>query len=948
MKKKVIGIFLFCLITLGGIVFICESRGTIVSSNIHEGIDESIISSRGNGGVGKIDPLSTTSSLSIPLVPATSSRLSIPSVPLIPSLTTLVTPLLSTTSISPASFFLEVTPDIIDYQTPNDDQEEQNETYPDIVVTPVTVTPTPPLAIPSIAEVSIMPEHTHTGGIATCQSLAQCSICGQKYGTYATHSYTYRCEKRHCGRPICCWCGIHQTTCGGDHVISSEWYGDAGYHWKACVVPGCTEIYNKVAHTGGAATCTNPKVCTICNRVYGSALGHVGGMATCKTLAHCTRCGESYGSYASHSYTSTCSKVHCKKPICCWCGAHKETCGGGHNTDGYCNHCLTSYCTICMPSGHTCTHNSSGKCTNVHCVGMTWCTNCERVNGINSVHTHRTCGYFSSSFTTCSKAHCTAKICPKCGEHQSECGGDHIYAWQGNQAKSNSNEVHQKKCTVVGCNVIEQYHTPTWGIADSNHTATCTTCNYYTFTHAANYSDKNNPHKCIGNNGNCQASHTAVWSAYYKINEQEHTRRCTVDNCVVVDTPHQFTGGTWTWTDTDKHTKTCEYAGCGLTTTQSHSFKTGNAGYDKKTLDTINHTELYKHWLVCKTCDTTVPAGLKPHGNVDEVHTDDGTGKCSKCGQTLWKIVTDSGVDITDYVLGINTDPLPAKNREKIKIVEVKTGAVQYVQNIIDENSNEISATDNEFTIAKNGTYRFVTCRGGVAEFSIAHISDNAVIERIISPVTSTKDTVTITLRSSDSEKEYNKKIYIKEGNSISDLELDSGSNPYSLSKTVNKNGTYTFVSRDTAGNTENIQIVIDNIIKGQATVAISNDVFINGYAFTEILINPNESWTINKDNITNIIKASAYKTGTGTKTTLENSNIKLIKIMDIQRTDITSSEVDHQYPAGEYYLQIAIGGSVFSEKATYIIDLEEVKFNVKLNGQNRIIIEVQDLKDLT
>ncbi len=815
--------------------------------------------------------------------------------------------------------------------------------YPTPVVTPSwypTVTPTrTPTPIPTCA---------HSGGTATCKALAICTKCGKTYGSLANHKYTDTCSKVHCKRPICCWCGVHQTSCGGDHIIASTWSSDGTYHWKGCTVSGCTLQNSKAAHSGGTATCTKGKVCTTCQREYTSALGHTGGSATCKAKAVCTRCNKSYGSLAAHSYTSTCSKVHCKEPICCWCGLHKDgTCGGGHNTSGYCNHCSTTYCTLCM-STHNCTHNSSGKCTtDVHCAGVTWCTNCERIGTFT--HVHKTCSNFSSSFTTCSKAHCTAKICPKCNKHQTTCGGDHVCTWQGAKAKTSATEKHEKKCTVSGCNYVETSHNPNWGMANTSHTATCTTCNYYTYTHTPSWQKVNaTSHKCVGNDNKCTATHTPTWGEYYKISEQEHTRKCTFGNCQVVDESHEFEGGTWTWNDANTHIKTCQHTGCGLTTTQSHSFKTGNAGYDKKTPDATNYTELYKHWLVCKTCDTTVPAALKPHGNVDEAHTDDGTGKCSKCGQRLWKMVTDSGVDITDYVLGINTGKLPSKNKEKIKIIEVKTGTVQYVQNILDENSNRISAVSNEFTLTKNGTYKFTTCRGGLATFSINHISNGVVIERLINPVTSTDETVTITLRSAESEKDFDKKIYILEGSTMSDSALQAnGTNPAIFSKVISENGTYTFIARDTAGNTEIIKIVIDNIIKGRATVAISNDVFINGYAFAEILINPNESWTINKNNITSIINARVYKTGSLTPKTLNSSNIRLVKVMDMQRRDITSS--GPTYAAGEYYLQIAIGGNVFSEKATYIIDLENIKFGGKtLNGQNRVIVEVQDLKDLT
>ena len=83
----------------------------------------------------------------------------------------------------------------------------------------------------------------HTGGKATCKGKATCSICGQKYGNLADHTY--------------------KTT----------WSSDSANHWHECSV--CGSKKDEAAHTpGAAATETTAQVCTVCNYVITPALGH--------------------------------------------------------------------------------------------------------------------------------------------------------------------------------------------------------------------------------------------------------------------------------------------------------------------------------------------------------------------------------------------------------------------------------------------------------------------------------------------------------------------------------------------------------------------------------------------------------------------------------------------------------------------------------------------------
>ena len=76
---------------------------------------------------------------------------------------------------------------------------------------------------------------SHTGGEATCTSLAVCTVCGSEYGEYAQHDW------------------------------SSDISSDAQHHWFECLNPMCSETTEKQPHTSGGITdCTKADSCTLC------------------------------------------------------------------------------------------------------------------------------------------------------------------------------------------------------------------------------------------------------------------------------------------------------------------------------------------------------------------------------------------------------------------------------------------------------------------------------------------------------------------------------------------------------------------------------------------------------------------------------------------------------------------------------------------------------------
>ena len=152
---------------------------------------------------------------------------------------------------------------------------------------------------------AIIEEAAHSGGAATCNTKKKCEVCGEPYGELNP----------------------------SNHTALSGWKFDETGHWKTC--EDCGAIIEKVAHSGGTATCTEAKKCEVCGESYGeldaghhTALSdwksdetghwktcedcgaiiekaaHIGGAATCTAKKKCTICGEPYGELDPSNHTA--------------------------------------------------------------------------------------------------------------------------------------------------------------------------------------------------------------------------------------------------------------------------------------------------------------------------------------------------------------------------------------------------------------------------------------------------------------------------------------------------------------------------------------------------------------------------------------------------------------------------------------------------------------------
>ncbi|MBQ9804914.1 MAG: hypothetical protein IJW49_00170, partial [Clostridia bacterium] len=193
---------------------------------------------------------------------------------------------------------------------------------------------------------------THTGGTATCESKAECDVCGMEYGDLAEH--IPNADDGDCTTEITCSvCGEVTTAANATHTggtatceskaecdVCGMEYGDLAEHIPnaddgdctteiTCSVCGEVTTAANATHTGGTATCEHKAECDVCGQEYGDLAEHIpnaddgdctteimcsvcgevttaanathtGGTATCESKAECDVCGMEYGDLAEH------------------------------------------------------------------------------------------------------------------------------------------------------------------------------------------------------------------------------------------------------------------------------------------------------------------------------------------------------------------------------------------------------------------------------------------------------------------------------------------------------------------------------------------------------------------------------------------------------------------------------------------------------------------------
>lgn len=93
-------------------------------------------------------------------------------------------------------------------------------------------------------------------------------------GTEVRNAIEATCgENGYTGDTYCLGCG--EKIANGETILATgahvnaagEWESNGSDHWQIC--DSCGTEFNKAAHTGGEATCSDKAVCTVCNEEYG-------------------------------------------------------------------------------------------------------------------------------------------------------------------------------------------------------------------------------------------------------------------------------------------------------------------------------------------------------------------------------------------------------------------------------------------------------------------------------------------------------------------------------------------------------------------------------------------------------------------------------------------------------------------------------------------------------
>ena len=296
------------------------------------------------------------------------------------------------------------------------------------------------------------------------------------------------------------------------HICSNGWTSDATSHWHRCADANCTEKLNFAAHTGGTATCTAKRKCSICGEPYGEPdpnnhthlsdwkfdetdhwktcsacstdiekTAHSGGTATCNAKKTCTVCGEPYGGLDTSNHTALSGwkfdeTGHWKTCNDCGTIIEKAAHSGGAATCTKAKKCEVCGQSYSEPDPNNHTHLSGWASDETH----HWKT-CSACNTDIEKSAHTYGDWIIDKEATATEAGSRHKVCTICNyETQTEtipatvpCTHERSTPWE----PANDREHHVKKCTDCGAEpAIEKHNFAYCDNSDNSHTMTCDIC----------------------------------------------------------------------------------------------------------------------------------------------------------------------------------------------------------------------------------------------------------------------------------------------------------------------------------------------------------------------------------------------------------------------------------------------------------------------------------------
>ena len=317
-----------------------------------------------------------------------------------------------------------------------------------------------------------------SGGTATCQAKAVCSVCGQAYGQFAAHDFTAEVVEE-------------------KYLKSAATCTEKAVYYKSCTVCGekgteTFEVGNILGHDWGEwqpnGNGIHSRICKR-NATHKETVSCSGGTATCQAKAVCSVCGQEYGQLAAHDFTAevaeeqylksaaTCTEKATYYKSCTVCGEKgTETfeVGNilGHDWGEWQSNGNDTHSRICTRnSGHKETVNCSGGAAT--CQAKAVCAVCRHEYGQLGTHsfTAETVEeQYLKSAATCTEKAVYYRSCATCGLSAKDTAEEAVFETRAlghdwGKWQSNGDGTHTHVCT------RDDTHKET--VSCSGGTATC-------------------------------------------------------------------------------------------------------------------------------------------------------------------------------------------------------------------------------------------------------------------------------------------------------------------------------------------------------------------------------------------------------------------------------------------------------------------------------------------
>ena len=307
-----------------------------------------------------------------------------------------------------------------------------------------------------------------SGGTATCQKKAVCSVCGREYGILAAHKFTEEVEDE---KYV-----ITPPTCEGEgtYYKSCSVCGESAKNWvnATFTVPALGHAWGDWTSNGDG---THSRVC-------GNDKNHTetedcsGGTATCQQKAVCDTCKVEYGELAAHDFTAevaedaylkdaaTCTEAAVYYKSCTGCGAsskgteHEATFSHGeakgHAWGDWTSNGDGTHSRVCgNDKNHTETEDCSGGAAD--CTHGPICDFCHAEYGAPGGHNYTAevaeDAYLKDA-ATCTEAAVYYKSCTGCGasskgtEHEATFSHGEALDHDWSDWASNGDGTHSRVC----------------------------------------------------------------------------------------------------------------------------------------------------------------------------------------------------------------------------------------------------------------------------------------------------------------------------------------------------------------------------------------------------------------------------------------------------------------------------------------------------------------------